>query len=76
METLGSLLGTGQQELCLCSLGTAEEGAQCFTECAELWLLRGTLFGGAVVGFGLTLGKSLSSGLSWLCQSLNDSVLV
>lgn len=27
----------------------------------------------AVVEFGLTLGKGLGLGLSWLCQNLNDS---
>lgn len=55
VETLRSLLCTGKREVCLCSLETGEEGAQCFIECAEL--VWGTLFGGAVVGFGLTLGK-------------------
>lgn len=72
-ENLRSLLCTRKQESCLCSLETAQERAHCYTECAELWLVRGTLFGGAMVVFGLTLGKGLSSGLSWLCQSLNDS---
>lgn len=52
---LRSLLCPGKQEVCLCSLETGKEGAQCFIECDEL--VRGTLFGGAVVGFGLTLGK-------------------
>lgn len=50
-DTLRSLLCAGSKRpVCLCSLETAEEGAQGFMECAELGLVKGTLFGGAVVG--------------------------
>lgn len=75
--TLRSLLGTRKQEACLCSSETAEEGAQCFTECAEVRLVRGSV-GGALCGFGQTLGEGLSflalSEREWLSASLRHSL--